>query len=48
MDTREVAEALGVHEGTVKSTLSRARTALAGALGETDTDTEEANDRGTR
>jgi RNA polymerase sigma-70 factor, ECF subfamily len=46
MDTREVAEILGVHEGTVKSTLSRARTALAGALGETDT--EEANDRGTR
>ena len=46
MDTREVAEALGVQEGTVKSTLSRARTALAGALGETDT--EEANDRGTR
>jgi RNA polymerase sigma-70 factor (ECF subfamily) len=46
MDTREVAEVLGIHEGTVKSTLSRARTALAGALGETDT--EEANDRGTR
>ena len=46
MDTREVAQALGVHEGTVKSTLFRARTALAGALGETDT--EEANDRGTR
>jgi len=46
MDTREVAEALSVHEGTVKSTLSRARSALAGALGETDT--EEANDRGTR
>lgn len=46
METREVAQALGVHEGTVKSTLSRARTALAGALGETDT--EEANDRGTR
>jgi RNA polymerase sigma-70 factor (ECF subfamily) len=46
MATREVAEALGVHEGTVKSTLSRARSALAGALGETDT--EEANDRGTR
>jgi RNA polymerase sigma-70 factor, ECF subfamily len=46
MDTREVAQALGIHEGTVKSTLSRARTALAGALGESDT--EEANDRGTR
>jgi RNA polymerase sigma-70 factor (ECF subfamily) len=48
MDTREVSEALGIHEGTVKSTLSRARTALAGALGETDTETEEANDRGSR
>lgn len=46
MDTREVAEALGINEGTVKSTLFRARSALAGALGETDT--EEANDRGTR
>jgi RNA polymerase sigma-70 factor, ECF subfamily len=46
MDTREVSEALGIHEGTVKSTLSRARSALAGALDETDT--EEANDRGTR
>jgi len=46
MDTREVAEVLGVHEGTVKSTLFRARSALAGALAETDT--EEANDRGTR
>jgi RNA polymerase sigma-70 factor (ECF subfamily) len=46
MDTREVAGVLGVHEGTVKSTLSRARSALAGALGETDT--EEANHRGTR
>jgi RNA polymerase sigma-70 factor (ECF subfamily) len=46
MDTREVSEILGVHEGTVKSTLFRARTALATALGETDT--EEANDRGTR
>jgi len=46
MDTREVAEVLGVHEGTVKSTLFRARSSLAGALGETDT--EEANDRGPR
>jgi RNA polymerase sigma-70 factor (ECF subfamily) len=46
MDTREVAGVLGVHEGTVKSTLFRARSALASALGETDT--EEADDRGTR
>jgi RNA polymerase sigma-70 factor (ECF subfamily) len=46
MDTREVAEILGVHEGTVKSTLFRARSALAGALGEINT--EEADDRGTR
>lgn len=46
MDTREVAGVLGINEGTVKSTLFRARAALAGALGETDT--EEATDRGTR
>jgi RNA polymerase sigma-70 factor (ECF subfamily) len=46
MDTREVATVLKVNEGTVKSTLFRARAALAVALGETDT--EEANDRGTR
>jgi RNA polymerase sigma-70 factor (ECF subfamily) len=45
-DTREVAQALRVNEGTVKSTLARARTAIAEVLG-TD-DTEEANDRGTR
>jgi RNA polymerase sigma-70 factor (ECF subfamily) len=44
MDTREVATVLRVSEGTVKSTLSRARTALAAALG-TD-ESEEANDRG--
>jgi RNA polymerase sigma-70 factor (ECF subfamily) len=31
-DTREVAAALGINEGTVKSTLSRARTALAETL----------------
>jgi RNA polymerase sigma-70 factor, ECF subfamily len=44
LDTREVASALGVGEGTVKSTLFRARAALASALGvEKD---EEANDRG--
>ena len=45
-DTREVAAALSVNEGTVKSTLFRARATLAELL---DIDeTEEANDRGTR
>lgn len=44
MDTREVATILGVTEGTVKSTLFRARAALAEALGIDET--EEANDRG--
>ena len=43
MDTREVATVLNVNEGTVKSTLHRARAALAEALGVTDI--EEANDR---
>ncbi len=42
MDTREVAEALRIHEGTVKSTLFRARAAIARALGVPET--EEAND----
>jgi RNA polymerase sigma factor (sigma-70 family) len=42
--TREVATALGINEGTVKSTLSRARTALAGAIGVEEP--EEANHRG--
>lgn len=42
MDTREVAEALRIHEGTVKSTLFRARSALSRALGVPET--EEAND----
>lgn len=46
MDTKEVAAALGIHEGTVKSTLARARTAMAATLGVLD-DLEEANDRGT-
>jgi RNA polymerase sigma-70 factor, ECF subfamily len=46
MDTREVATALGINEGTVKSTLFRARVALASALGVTED--EEANDRGAR
>jgi RNA polymerase sigma-70 factor (ECF subfamily) len=44
LDTREVASTLGVEEGTVKSTLFRARAALATAL-EVEQD-EEANDRG--
>ena len=44
MDTREVASALELNEGTVKSTLSRARTALAQTLGIEEN--EEANDRG--
>jgi RNA polymerase sigma-70 factor (ECF subfamily) len=42
MDTREVARVLRVGEGTVKSTLFRARAALARALGVPET--EEAND----
>ena len=44
MDTREVAGALGINEGTVKSTLSRARAALADRLGVQEP--EEASDRG--
>jgi RNA polymerase sigma factor (sigma-70 family) len=43
MDVREIAEALGVNEGTAKTTLFRARQALATALGEHDE--EEATDR---
>jgi RNA polymerase sigma-70 factor (ECF subfamily) len=46
LDTREVAAALRINEGTVKSTLSRARAALADAL--EIPDPEEANDRGAR
>jgi RNA polymerase sigma-70 factor (ECF subfamily) len=42
MDTREVAQLLHVNEGTVKSTLFRARATLARALGVPET--EEAND----
>ena len=44
MGTREVASTLGIQEGTVKSTLSRAREKLAAALGIHDI--EEATDRG--
>lgn len=48
LDTREVAAVLGVNEGTIKSTLFRARAALADMLNIKEiTDTEEANDRGT-
>jgi RNA polymerase sigma-70 factor (ECF subfamily) len=36
MDVREVALMLGLHEGTAKTTLHRARRALAEALGERD------------
>lgn len=46
LDTREVGRALGINEGTVKSTLSRARAALADRLGVLEP--EEANDRGAR
>ena len=45
MDTKEIAKVLNVSEGTVKSTLFRARAALAVSLG---VDDKEANDRGTR
>ena len=46
LDTQEVASALELNEGTVKSTLSRARAALAQTLGIDEN--EEANDRGPR
>lgn len=46
MSTREVASALELDEGTVKSTLFRARAALAAALGIDEN--EEANDLGPR
>src|SRR5438132_7132742 len=42
LDVLEIAEALGVSEGTVKTSLHRARRALAAALGER-TDAEEAS-----
>lgn len=45
METKEVARVLAINEGTVKSTLFRARATLAGALGIHEL--EEANDRGT-
>ena len=41
MDTREVADALGVSEGTVKNSLSKARDALAAHL---QIDEQEEND----
>lgn len=43
LDVREVATALGMKEGTAKTTLHRARQALATSLGEQDL--EEANER---
>jgi RNA polymerase sigma factor (sigma-70 family) len=46
LDVREVAEALGVPEGTAKSLLARARHALATALAVPDDDREEVADRG--
>jgi RNA polymerase sigma-70 factor (ECF subfamily) len=46
LDIAEVAKTLRVHEGTVKTSLHRARRTLADALGERDT--EEANERGHR
>jgi RNA polymerase sigma-70 factor (ECF subfamily) len=44
LDVKEVADALGMSDGTAKTTLYRARRALSRALGESDL--EEANDRG--
>jgi RNA polymerase sigma factor (sigma-70 family) len=44
LDVKEVADALGMSEGTAKTTLYRARRALSRAFGESDL--EEANDRG--
>ncbi len=44
LDVAEISAALGVLEGTTKTTLHRARRALAARLGETMT--EEASDRG--
>jgi RNA polymerase sigma factor (sigma-70 family) len=47
LDVREISTVLGVHEGTVKTSLHRARRTLASALGERE-DVEEANDRAGR
>lgn len=44
LNVAEIASALGIHEGTAKTTLLRARQALAAALGERDM--EEATERG--
>jgi RNA polymerase sigma-70 factor (ECF subfamily) len=44
LDTRETSSALGISEGTVKSTLAKARSALGEAL--SDDLREDANDRG--
>ncbi len=48
LDVLEVARALGVTEGTAKTTLHRARRALLVALGEAGSDREELNDHADR
>lgn len=48
MSTREVAEALGVGEGTVKNSLSKARSTLASRLAITDEENDEENEEAPR